>query len=69
MNGPEQVSIEFIKACYNMIHMWKVLDINSIGKKKSLENDLYLEIAKNGKLILCKNGIDPRKKVRANTYR
>ena len=69
MKDQIRVSKEFIDSFYKLRDQWKREDLNSIGSFLFIENDLYLEIAAHGNIVLCKNKTDPRKRIIATTYR
>lgn len=69
MKDPVRVSKEFIDSFYKLCDQWKREDVNGIGSFLFLENDLYLEIAARGNIVLCKNNTDPRQRIIATTYK
>ena len=69
MKQPKLVMDEFISACYLFLDQWKRDDVDAIGNTIFLENDYYLELAVHGKILLCKNGMDPKHRIRSHTYK
>ena len=69
--GPKFISIDFIKACYELLDKYKVMDEQAIGERIALpDGHFYLELRANDNLILCDNRItSSRRRIKSNTYR
>ena len=70
ISGPKFISIDFIKACYDLIDKYKIMDKQAIGERMALpDGHFYLELRANGNLILCDSRITSNRRIKSNTYR
>ena len=71
ISGPKFISIDFIKACYELLDKYKIMDKQAIGERMALpDGHFYLELRANSNLVLCDNHItSSKRRIRSNTYR